>query len=309
MNIEELKKLFSRKRIIRDIMITYIFMIAGILLFVVMSLLATIPDRGGNFYYLLQNVGFFFLFSSCFVVYAAIHRGNIAPGEHSLQSLIVDSAKQSHIIMGVLLCPILAIFIVALVEMLFSFIGYIPYAGPAIVGLLSLPLFVINIAVITAAVLIWIVTPPMIGEGTGLKQLPRDMFDLGKKRGLIILGYTMFAFILLIVMFGPVLVIIRYSAGITRAVQWDISAAYPSIFKPIMRSSYITDIVGKIAPRTDPIAALKQYGSSIFNYIEMLGTVLKITYGIVLTALVSFFLSLFFNIMSYCYILVHKGVL
>ena len=43
-----------------------------------------------------------------------------------------------------------------------------------------------------------------------------------------------------------------------------------------MRPSYITDVITKIAPRTDPIAILQQYGSDIFNYIEMLGTLLKV---------------------------------
>ena len=49
--------------------------------------------------------------------------------------------------MGILLGSLLAIFIVALVELIPVFLGYIPYAGPVIVALLSVPLFIINFAV------------------------------------------------------------------------------------------------------------------------------------------------------------------
>jgi hypothetical protein len=309
MNFDDLKKYFTREKMIRDALVSFIFLSAGMLVLAALFLLSAIPDKGGDIYYFLQNVGIFFIFVSLFMTYAAIHRGNTAPGEHTLRSLVLDIARQSHIVICILLGSILAIFIVALAELLISLIGYIPYAGPAVMGLLSLPLFIINFAVITAAVLIWVVTPPMIGEATDLKRMPFDFLALVKKRGLVIMGYTFIAFVALVVFFSPILMIIRYAAGITRSVQWNISPAYPQILNSIIRPSYITDIIGKIAPRTDPIAALQQYGTSIFNYAEMLGTLLKVLYGIALIVLVSFILSLFFNILSFFYDRVKKGVL
>ena len=294
---------------IQDTLISLIFMFAGMIILVVFFLLSEIPAKGGDVYYFLQNVGIFFLFVSLFMTYAAIHRGNVASGKHTFISLVMDTARQAHIAICILLGSILAILIVALVELLLSLIGYIPYLGPAVMGLLSLPLFIINFAVITAALLIWVVTPPMLAEDVDIKRMPFDFLALVKKRGLVILGYTFVTFIALVVFFSPVLMIIRYAAGITKSVQWNISPAYPQILSAIIRPSYITDIIGKIAPRTDPIAALQQYGSSIFNYVEMLSTLLKIVYGIVMVALISIVMSMFFNVLSYCYERVKKGVL
>ena len=294
---------------IRDSLVSLIFLSAGMIILAVFFLLSAIPAKGGDIYYFLQNVGIFFLFVSLYMTYAAIHRGNVASGKHTYRSLVLDTARQTHIGICILLGSIVAILIVALAELLFSLIGYIPYAGPAIMGLMSLPLFVINFAVITAAVLIWVVTPPMIGEAVDIKRMPFDFLALVKKRGLVIIGYTFITFVALVVFFSPLLMIIRYAAGITKSVQWNIGPAYPQILSAIIRPSYITDIIGKIAPRTDPIAALQQYGSSIFNYVEMLGTLLKVLYGIAMVVLISFILSMFFNILSYFYDRVKKGVL
>jgi len=102
---------------------------------------------------------------------------------------------------------------------------------------------------------------------------------------------------------------VRYSAGITRAIEWNIAPAYPSIFKSIMRPSYITDVITKIVPKTDPIAVLQQYGTEIFNYIEMLGSLLKVLWGIMITAIVAFLGAIFSNLMSIAYIRVKKDIL
>ncbi len=309
MNIEEMKKYFTREKMIRDTLVGFIFICAGLILFVAMFFLAAIARRGGDLYNIMQNLGFLFLFASIALVYAAIHRGNIAPGEQTVRALVMDTAKQAHIVVGILLGSIVAIGVAALVELILSLFGYIPYAGPVIVALLSLPLFIINFALIAAVVMIWIVLPVMIGEGVALKKMPMDFAALMKKRGLVIFGYTIAAVAVLVILFGGVLMMVRYAAGITRAVQWNIAPAYPGIFKSIIRPSYITDVIMKIAPRTDPIAALQEYGASIFNYIEMLGTLLKVIYGIVFAAIVAFALNLFFNVLSFFYSRVKKGVL
>jgi hypothetical protein len=303
------KSYFAKEKMVRDLLVSFILFLGGLVLLVCFFILATIPNKGGDLYYLLQNIGIFFLFVSLFILYATIHRGNIVPGDHTVKSLLLNAAKSVHIIAGILLGTFLAIFITALVELIFSLFGYIPYAGPVIMGLLSLPLFVINFVVITFAVLVWVIAPPMIGEGVNFKQMPFDFIALARRRGLIIIGYTVITLVALIVLFGPVLMIIRYATGITRAVQWNIAPAYPQIFKSIMRPSYITDIIGQITPHTDPIAALQQYGTSIFNYVEMLGVFLKFIYGVAISALVSVFLAIFFNTLSFFYTWSKKSVL
>lgn len=309
MNFDEIKKYFTREKIRRDSLVTFIFLFSGLLLFTLMFILAGLFQRGGSVYHLLQNLGVFFAFTGMVLAYAAIHRGNVSPGGASVRSLAMDTARQAPVVAGILLCSIIAVFIVAMVELLLSFFGYIPYAGPVIVALLSLPLFAVNFAVIAVVVMIWLVLPPMAGEGTDLRKMPMDFFTLMKKRGLVIFGYTMITIVVFAVIFGGVLIVIRYATGITRSVQWNIAPAYPSVFKSIISSSYITDVVSKIAPRTDPIAALREYGSSIFNYIEMLGTLLKVIYGVALSVIVSFVLGIVFNVLSFLYLRAKKDVI
>lgn len=301
MNIQELRKYFTREKMLRDSLVCYAYVMGGMALLIVMFMFARIPARGGVVFHLLQNIGIFLLFASLLLAYAAIHKGNAAAGSHTLRSLLVDTARQAHVIAGIALGSILAIFAVALVQIIFTFFGYIPYAGPVIVALLSVPMFAINAAVITAAVMLWVTAPPMIAEGTPLRNMPMDFWNLVKRRGLIILGYTMASFVGVLIFFGPILMIVRYAIGITRGVQWNIAPAYPQMFQRIVRPSYVTDILGKITPQTNPLEALRQYGTSVFDYVNMMGVFLSILYGIMLLAVLAFVISLFFNLMSYFY--------
>ncbi|HPL17579.1 MAG TPA: hypothetical protein PL180_12845 [Spirochaetota bacterium] len=309
MNFDEIKKYFTREKIQRDSLVTAIFFFAGLVLFTLMFIMASLFQRGGSIYHLLQNLGIFFVFAGMALAFAAIHRGNVSPGEQTVRSLAVATAKQAPVVTGILFCSVIAIFIVALAELVLSLIGYIPYAGPVMVALLSLPLFAVNFAVIAAVVMVWMVLPPMAGEGTDLRKMPMDFYTLMKKRGLIIFGYTMITIVIFVVIFGGVLIVIRYATGITRSVQWNIAPAYPPVFKAIISSSYITDVISKIAPRTDPIAALREYGSGIFNYIDMLGTLLKVIYGVTLAVIASFVLGVFFNVLSHLYVRAKKDVI
>jgi hypothetical protein len=309
MIIDELKKYFTREKLFRDTLIGFIMLCSGIAVVMLFFFLSSFPEKGGPIYFLVQNIGYFFMFVAIMMVYAAIHRENIAQGPSSIRSLLLASVRETHILAGILLATFLAILIVALFELLLSLIGYIPYAGPVISAILSLPLFVINVAIITVALLVWVVASPMVAEGTGLKQIPLDMLALIRKRGVIILVYTLTAVVALVVLFGPTIMIFRYAGHITGSVQWNIVPALPTLFSTFTRPTYITDIIGLIAPRTDPLAALQQYGSSIFNYLEMLGLFLKVMYGIGLAFLFSFVMALFFNILSICYTRVKKDVL
>ncbi len=309
MVVEDIKKYITQEKMKRDTLVSFVILIGGLLLFTAMFLLARLAQAGGDLYHLFQNLGLFFLFASIALIYAAIHRSNTAAGDHTVRSLLRDAAKLAPVMAGILLGSIVALFIAALVELIPTLFGYIPYAGPVIVALLSLPVFLVNFALIAAMVMIWIVTPAMVAEGVALKKMPIDFYTLMKRRGLVIFGSAMIALAATLIVFGGVLMIIRYATGITRAVQWNIAPAYPGVFRSIIRPSYITDVITRIAPTTDPIATLQQYGTSIFNYIEMLGTLLKVIYGTALAAIASFVLGLFFNVMSFIYSRSKKDVI
>jgi hypothetical protein len=309
MNFDELKKFFSVENLKRNALISLILMFAGIILLTMLFLLSYSAAGSGDMRYFFQNMGFFFLFTSLLMIYAAVHRANSLKEEHTIKSLIVYTLRRAHIISGALLGSILALFIIALAEIVLTFFGYIPYVGPVMVAILSLLIFTINFALILAVLFVWVTLPPMIGENSGLKRIPKDFLVLAKKRGAIVIGYTLIALAVLTILLGMILVVIRYATGITKAVQWNIGPAYPDVFRVITRSSYISDIVGLITPKTNPASVLRQYGSGIFDYIGMIGNILKITYGIILAAIISFVFSIFFNILSFLYLQTKKGVL
>ena len=308
MNLDDFKKVFTREKLAKDFLVTLVCLACGILLFVAMLFLANVWGPGADLFFLFQNLGYFFLVSGIFLAYAAVHRGNVH-GDKSIKPMLLETAKKSHIIVGALLASLLVIFIAALVELVPVLLGYIPYAGPALVALLSVPIFIVNFAVMFGVVLIWIILPPMVVEGTPLKKMPLDFFTLVRRRGIFIIIYATVIALAVGIIFMPVLMAIRYSAGITRTVEWNIAPAYPAIFKSIMRPSYITDVITKIVPKTDPIAALQQYGSEIFNYIEMLGSFLKVLWGIMMAAIVAFIGAIFANLMSIAYTEVKKDIL
>ncbi len=301
MKLEGLAAYFTREKVIRNSVISFIYLLAGTLVLIVCYMLSGIFSKGSGAYYFMQNAGYVLLFISMALMYAAVHRGNSGEGPHTAFSLSLFAAGKAHIVGAGLLGSILVLFIAALAQALFCFIGLIPYAGPAIVSLMTLPMFLINFAALLLVILAWVLVPPLVSDGTGIRGLFPEFLALAKSRGVAVIAYTFASLVAAAAVFAPILMVVRYAAGITRAAQWNIAAAYPKAFMPLIRPSYVSDVLATLMPRTDPLAAFQKYGSSIFSYIELLGVVLKIAYGIVIVALAAIILSLFVNLLSYWY--------
>jgi hypothetical protein len=301
MNLEGLIAYFTREKVVRNCVIAFIYLIAGTLALIACYILSSIFSKGSGLHYFMQNAGYVLLFIAIGLMYAAIHRGNSGEGPHAALSLSLHAARKAHVIGAGLLGSILILFIAALAQALFSFIGLIPYAGPAIVSLMTLPMFLVNFAGLLLVILAWVLVPPLVSDGVDARRLFQEFLDLVKRRGVSVIAYTFASLVAAVAVFAPILMVVRYAAGITRAVQWNIAPAYPKSFMPLIRPSYVTDVLGALMPRTDPLAAFQKYGTSIFNYVELLGVVLKIAYGIVIVALAASVLSLFLNLLSYWY--------
>lgn len=307
---DELKKYFAPKKLLRDVELCCVFLCIGVVLLMAFLYGASFADRGGSLYFYLQNAGVFFLFLFLSMTYAGIHRGNIDLEDRTLRPALLFTLSRAHIIAGLIAGVLVAVLLVACAELLVSLVGYIPYAGPVIVALLSLPLFFINLVVVTAVVLLLIVAPPMIGEGVPLKKMAADIPSLLLKRWVIILGYGFVSLLSILVLFAPVLMLARISVGINRSVQWSISKIYSTeIFGAIIRNSYVTDIVGKIAPRPTEIQALNEYGQGMISYSTILLIILIIMYTIAMAVIVSFFVSILFNVLSFLYFRIKKDII
>lgn len=301
MDLQGITAFFTREKVIRNCVVAFIYLLAGTVVLIVFYILSGIFSRGSGLHYFMQNAGYFFLFLAIALMYAAIHRGNAGEGSHTVRSLSLHAAGKTHLIGAGLLGAILVLFIAALAQALFSAIGLIPYAGPAIVSLMTLPMFLVNFAALLLIILAWVLVPPLVSEGIDARRILPEFAALVKRRGFVVIAYTFASLVAAVAVFAPLLMVVRYAAGITRAAQWNIAAAYPPAFRSIIRPSYVTDVLAALTPKTDPLAALQKYGSSLFNYVELLGIVLKIAYGIALIAMAAFILSLFFNLLSFCY--------
>ena len=80
--------LFTREKLTRDFLVTLVSIVCGIVLFVALMFLARIPGKGTDIFFLLQNLGYFFLFAGIFLGYAAVHRGNVFKDEKSVKPLL-----------------------------------------------------------------------------------------------------------------------------------------------------------------------------------------------------------------------------
>ena len=307
---DELKKYFAPKKLLRDIELCCIFLCIGAFLMLSFLYGASLANRGGSLYFYLQNAGMFFLFLFLSMTYAGIHRGNMDLDDTALRPVLLFTLGRSHILAGLIAGVLIAVVMVSLAELLVSLVGYIPYAGPVIIALLSLPLFFINFALVAGVALLLIVAPPMTGEGASLKKMAAEVPALLLKRWLIILGYAAASLLTISVLFAPVLMLARYAVGINRSVQWSIGKLYSTeIFGAIIRNSYVTDIVAAIAPRPVEIQVLNEYGQGLISYSTIVLIILIIMYTIAMAIIVSFFVAILLNILSFFYLRVKRDTI
>lgn len=295
-----LSNLFPGNTFRRTFYLTWIFILIGIVLLILFFSLARIANNKSFIYFFIQNIGVFFMFTSLILAYSGVYfitTSSRADGQR-FRLIFTDSIKRAPAILCVTLGAAVFLFVLALLEVGLSMISHIPYAGPGIISLLTIPLFLINLASLLLAISIVLLVPPMICDGKSIRDIFTEMKSLVKGEWISIILYIIMSFALLLLFVYIGYYLVKYAVGITKAVQWKIGEAYPAILKGFVKKSYISDVIARITPNPDPISAFKKYGFEIFKYVDILKYIIGISYALLMSFLISFPFSIFFRMTS-----------
>jgi len=293
-------KTFMVKNFRQSFMLTWLFLGVGLILLGLFMLLSFTVPRKSYFFFFLQNFGLFLAFVTLLLGYAGVYRIVTVPdgAVKITRNAVKTTFKKIHYIAGIAFITAIMITLIILIEAGFSVISQIPVAGPMLMALFTIPIQLLNFAVILAAIFIFAIFPPLVSEAGSIKDIFIEMKISIKERWLNVLIYLIISLSVLFFAFLILFFLIKYSTGITQAVQWKISAAYPKILKGITMKSYFTDIIYSITPRASTLGMLKNSAKGLFNPVAAIGYITGFSYLVVFTFFAAFPLALFFNISS-----------
>jgi len=289
----------SSEKFLQVFVITWFFIVLGSILSLIFILIAGSFQKSSFLYSFMQNSGIFIFLTALLTAYSGVYRTvNSTSGVMKIRESIRDSLKRSRYVFAVSLITAALFLSVVLLEAGISMISVIPYAGPAIMALLTAPVFVLNIFIVTAAVCVLAAVSPVAGEVDGVKNIAVEIMALVKREWLNIVFYLLVTISLLILGIILIILVTRYAGGITKAVQWEIVPAYPPSMKNLVSASYFSEVVNKIVPASNPMAALQQYGVDLPDYLRLIKHIVAGSFVLVLSFLVSFPLAAYFSFSS-----------
>ncbi|HNR88408.1 MAG TPA: hypothetical protein PKM65_08720 [Spirochaetota bacterium] len=296
----EIGRSFKLENFKKSFKLTWLYSGIGLLIFLVfLSFSGLVQDRS-FFYYFFQNAGMFLMFTLLLMAYAGVYRITKFPEDATkvTRTSIRETAKKAHIIVGTSITTVIVFFAVVMIEVGISSISMIPYAGPLIIALFTIPIFIINFACLLLAICVFAIVPPLVGEFDSVKEIFTELRHIIRHRWLNVIIYLIISLSILFLSMVVIYFLVRYATGVTKAVQWKINAAYPKLMNALTLKSYFTDLIYKITPQPDPADALKRYGMDLFHYLDILRYIVSISYLAVLSFIASFPLAAYFNISS-----------
>lgn len=298
----------SSEKVMQVFAITWFFIVLGSALSVIFIFMAGIFQKNSSLYFFLQNFGIFIFFTFLLAGYSGVYRAvNSASGEINIRESIMDSIKRSRYILAVSLVTVILFSSVVLAETAISMVSEIPYAGPAIIALLTAPFFVLNIFIVVTAVCVLAVVSPVTGEVDGVKNIVLEIKVLIKREWLNIVLYLLLTFSLLILGAILMVLVIRYAGGITKAAQWKVVLAYPPSMKNLTSASYFSEVITRIVPSSNPMAAIQQYGNDLPDYFKAIKYIITVSFILVLSLLAAFPFAVYFSFSSVYFKKLWKG--
>ncbi len=298
-----LERIINSKNYGKCVLLTFIYMLTGLLFFSVFLIIADQIQKKSLLYYSLQNIGIIFFFISLMISYSGVHRLNSSSINSNIpiKEIVIKTASASHLVFLTAICIILSLCMITAVELGISMIAEIPYAGPIIIMLLTAPLFLINFLCLLISLSAFFIIPPLVTEENNFATIIKKFFGMIRTNGLSILLYIIISLVLLYLCLKIIYYITGYSAGITKAIQWKINITYPNLMNNFILKSFLTDIVEKISPQPDSLMALKRYGTSLFDYLNVIKYFTGFSFYISFAFIFSFPITAFFLLLSNFY--------
>ncbi len=292
----------------KSFILTWIFLIVGMMLFTIAVFLSSFIQAGNVLRTVVQAIGLLLALSSVLAAFSAVYQTQVVSSEHeTIVSLVSGICKKAYLIIGTVLLVSALLYLIIFLQSALSFLGMIPYAGPVLMSLISGILYFCNILLVVFFIAMIALLPPIVPRSDSFADLRKNLLPILKNHWLDVLLYLLISISAFILAMTIIYYIARYALGITAAVQWKINAAYPRNIQNLVLSSFAVDIIRKITPSPDPIGAFMDYGSRIFDYVDMIKVVITVSYALAASALIAFPMTIYFRISSLFYKRIDSG--
>lgn len=305
---QELIRGFGFNVLKKSFILTWIFLVFGMLLFTIAVFISSFIYAGSVLRTIVQAMGLLLALSSVLAAFSAVYNATTASPEHeTIVSLVLRISKKSYLIIGTVLIVSLLVYVFVFLQSALSFLGMIPYAGPVLMSILSGVLYFCNILCVLFFIAIIALLPPLVLRSASFTDLRKNLLPMLKYHWIDVLLYLLISISAFILAVTIMYYLTRYALGITAAIQWKINAAYPRNIQNLALSSFAVDIIRKITPSPDPIGAFMDYGSRIFDYVDMIKVVVTVSYALAASVLIAFPMTIYFRIASLFYKRIDSG--
>jgi len=278
--------------------VTWVFVLLGSLAGIALLLAAGIFDQKSLLNQLCQKTALFTFFAFTLGGYTAVCITSQKGGSEGIKASLRATAGRSFLTIGLIFAAAILFAAVILLQTGISMVSLIPFAGPALIALLTAPLFIFNLIFAATVLCFFAVLPPLVSRHSNLKEILYAFYGLMKKNWINIILYLVLSLCLFVLAAVGISLLVNFTAGVTKALQWKINAAYSPTLNAVSGTGLFTRIITDLTPGADPVSAFKQYGSDLINYLRILKYAIGISYIAVFTLIISFPLSLYFYISS-----------
>ncbi len=274
--------------------LTWLFTCMGILVYFLFFLLSTLTPSGSYFYFFLNSTGIFLMFTTLLMAYSGVYQITTSPDNASdlTRNAIRETLKRGPVILGISFITLIIITLVVLIEVGLSVISNIPYAGPVLMALLTIPVFLVNFACLLAAVVVFALAPPLVAEARTLRDIFIEIKISIVERWINVLMFVCISLAIFIVSVYVLHYLVKIAMGITMAVQWKVHAGYPHAIRSFTMTSYFTDLVNQIVPSISASSGYSDIGD-VFN--SIIRYIIVFSYALLISFLISFPLTIYLN--------------
>jgi len=285
----------NKKNFLKNFQTIWFFLFWGVIGLALLFFLSNLISKNSYSYYACQNTGIFIFFYFFLLAYTSLAQ-NSDNNEDKIFKRIKVTLKKTPQILALFIISFIIFLLILGLEVGFSFMAHLPYAGAVIVALATIPFFLINGLAIYSLLTILLVSPVLISKINNLKLASNEILNILKNKKLEILLFFLISLPLLILSLYFTLIFFRYTAGLIKAIHWKIALTYPKEMNHFLASSFFADLIKMITPRVDSLAEFKLYGFKIFSYIDSLRYLISFSYIFLFSFVLSWPLTFYFKI-------------
>ncbi len=263
-------------------------------IFLVFAYLSGLVPQSGFLYYFFQNLGVFFAFTTILAAYSGVYRISAfnEGSEKTTSRSIKLTALRFHYVLGLTVAAAVLFALVIFIETGISAVSYIPYAGPVITAILTIPFFLVNFACLLLMACLIIIAPPLTGETKNVKETINGLTLIIRAKWITLIIYTLISMALFFLLLQIVYFFIQYSVGITKAAQWKIQFAYPDMVNRMSMRSTLSDIAIRVLPGADLVSP----SMYLQRFVTFLRGIVGLGYLAAFTFIAAFPLTAYFSI-------------